>query len=147
MAFRVFTEMKIKKIKGNCITIGAEGIVAFYQDNDFIPGVKVYTIRYDKINKYNALFICTILNLKKDLYSYGRARILEKLKNEFITLPSTDLNKPDWKFMEDYIKEIWGGYLETSIPYSKLDLNVLKWKEFKIRDENDRLQQNLTRLS
>ena len=35
-----------KIVRGNCITVGAEGTVAFYQPEDFIPGVKVYTIRH-----------------------------------------------------------------------------------------------------
>jgi type I restriction-modification system DNA methylase subunit len=95
--------------KGNCITIGAEGIIAFYQTKDFVTGVKVYTLRNENINKYNALFICTILNSYKYKYSYGRARILSKIKDEIIRLPATAQSTPDWRYMEKYIK---------SLPYS-----------------------------
>lgn len=96
---------------GNCITIGAEGIFAFYQPNQFVSGVKIYVLRNNKLNKYNALFVCTLLNQEVYRYSYGRARILDKIKEERIKLPVNSQGNPDWQFMEDYIK---------SLPYSDL---------------------------
>jgi len=94
---------------GNCITIGAEGITAFYQKDDFIAGIKIYVLRHNQLNAYNAMFICTILNCYKYKYSYGRARILSKIKDEIIKLPITSAGNPDWGYMEQYIK---------SLPYS-----------------------------
>lgn len=126
-----------KKInKGNCITIGAEGVVAFYQEDDFLAGVKVYTLRHKKMNKYNALFICTILNTEKYRYSYGRARVLEKLKNEEILLPydSEDSDSPNFDLMESYIKSLWGGSHNTTTLYRKCDLKTEEWQEFEIKD-------------
>jgi len=95
----------------NCITIGAEGIVAFYQNKDFASGIKIYTLRHASLNRYNALFICTVLNCYQYKYSYGRARILDKIKEEIIKLPVDASGKPDWQFMESYIR---------SLPYSDL---------------------------
>jgi hypothetical protein len=92
--------------KGNCITIGAEGKFAFYQCKDFAAGVKIYTLRHDKLNKYHALFICTVLNASAYKYSYGRARILAKIKDETIKLPADKTGEPDWDFMENYIKTL-----------------------------------------
>lgn len=100
---------------GNCITIGAEGAVAFYQPEEFISGVKIYTLRNNKLNKYNALFICACLNLETFRYAYGRARILDKIKTETIKLPAQKSSdgsyEPDWEYMENYIK---------SLPYADL---------------------------
>ena len=93
----------------NCITIGAEGVFAFYQPKAFVTGVKVYTLRHEKLNKYNALFISTLLNKENYRYNYGNARILDKIKKERIKLPVDANGNPDWQFMEDYIK---------SLPYS-----------------------------
>lgn len=93
----------------NCITIGAEGVFAFYQPKVFVTGVKVYTLRHEKLNKYNALFISTLLNKENYRYNYGNARILDKIKKERIKLPVDANGNPDWQFMEDYIK---------SLPYS-----------------------------
>lgn len=92
--------------KGNCITIGAEGRIAFYQKDDFIAGVKVYTIRHMKLNEKIGLFLCSLLNVNATKYKYTEARILDKLKQETITLPTTSDNQPDWKFMEEYVKSL-----------------------------------------
>lgn len=89
--------------KGNCITIGAEGTYAFYQPDDFIAGVKVYTLRNENLNSKNALLIVTVLNSEVYKYNYGRARILEKIKEETIKLPATASGDPDWDFMEEYM--------------------------------------------
>lgn len=95
--------------KGNCITIGAEGIMAFYQNKDFVSGVKIYSIRHERLNQYIAMFIATILDREAYRYNYGNARILLKLQREKIKLPATSSGNPDWDFMEHYIK---------SLPYS-----------------------------
>ena len=49
-----------KVSKWGCITIGAEGIYAFYQAKDFWTWNKVYTIKNKEMNQYSALFICTL---------------------------------------------------------------------------------------
>ncbi len=95
-----------KTTEGNCITLGAEGIYSFYQPISFATGNKVYQIRNKKLNKYSAMFIITILNREDYRYSYGRARILSKLRDETILLPATPTGEPDWQFMEDYIKSL-----------------------------------------
>ena len=118
---------KEKVVKGHCITIGAEGKRAFYQKDDFIPGVKVYVLRNPRLNEKNGLFLTTVLNKEEYLYSYGRARILSKIKEEIIRLPicyetSTGGTKtpkidpthkysdegyvPDFDYMETYIKSL-----------------------------------------
>lgn len=127
-----YDESKINK--GNCITVGAEGVLAFYQDVDFLAGVKIYTLRNKNLNKYNALFICTILNVQKYKYSYGRARVLDKLKNEDILLPATNEGEPDFEYMTTYVKSVWGGSYKTSIPYSKQTLSFDGWKEFELQE-------------
>jgi hypothetical protein len=94
----------------NCITIGAEGAVAFYQSHPFVAGVKIYTLRNHNMNPLIAIFLCTVLNQESYKYSYGRARILDKIKNETIKLPAAINNRgeyqPDWQYMENYIKTL-----------------------------------------
>ena len=118
----------------NCITIGAEGKFAFYQDTEFEAGVKIYTLRNGKLNKYNALFLCTLLNLEVFKYSYGRARVLEKIKDENIKLPTNEDGLPDYDYMENYIRNLWGGSLKTSVPYSRIQFDTSYWKEYRIGD-------------
>lgn len=95
---------------GNCITIGAEGVVAFYQDQDFVSGNKINIIRSNNLNKYNAIFISTVLNYKNiGIFNYGYALVKKRLQNLYIKLPIDSNSQPNWQFMEDYIK---------SLPYS-----------------------------
>lgn len=102
-----------KKTEGNCLTIGAEGIYAFYQPVAFATGNKVYQLRRPNMNQYIGLFLATVLNIEDYRYSYGRARILSKLKKEAIKLPVDSYGNPDWQFMENYIKALsYGDSLE-----------------------------------
>ena len=99
-------EIPKKMEQGNCITIGAEGLYAFYQDSNFLPGVKVYTLRHEKLNQNIGMFICTLLNASVFKYSYCRARILEKIMEETLPLPVDSTGNPDWNFMNDFIERI-----------------------------------------
>lgn len=119
-----YVEVEIDKIsKGNCLTIGAEGIYCFYQPKDFATGNKVYILRNTNLTSFSSLFIATILNKDDYKYSYGRARIKSKLEEEIIKLPirhnpngtpfiddahtySEEGYVPDWQYMEDYIKSL-----------------------------------------
>ena len=123
-------------VKGNCITIGAEGFTAFYQENDFVAGNKVYALRHRNLNNVNALYICTVLNKLSCLYSFNNARILDKIKQEVISLPIDNNGEPDWQFMEDYMKEITKlttkrvEKLKEEKPQTKIDTS--NWKKFKV---------------
>lgn len=136
--------------KGNCLTVGAEGIYSFYQQKDFATGNKVYTLRNDDINIYHYMFIATILNKEDYKYSYGRARIKSKLEEEIIKLPikynndntpvidenRTYSNKgyvPDWQFMEDFIKSLHHKPITTKVNNSNIsELNIQGWTWFSL---------------
>ena len=123
-------------VKGNCITIGAEGFTAFYQENDFVAGNKVYALRHRNLNNVNALYICTVLNKLSCLYSFNNARILDKIKQEVISLPIDNNGKPDWQYMGNYMKEI------TELATKRVEklkgdktqtkINKSNWKKFKV---------------
>lgn len=120
---------------GNCITIGAEGGVAFYQPDDFIAGVKVYTLRHDRMTCEIGLYLCTALNVYSHIYSYTNARVLDKIKNEIIKLPlkpSTDITNVteddiDWDYMEAYIRAIEKQVIADVVTYK--DAFIAKAKE------------------
>lgn len=57
-------------------------------------------------NKYIALFICAILRKEKYRYSYGRKWVLESMRSTVIKLPATVTSKPDYMFMESYMKSL-----------------------------------------
>jgi len=56
----------------------------------------------------------------------------DKVFDTIIKLPKDDAGNPDWLFMKEYVKSIWGGSHKTSILSSKIDFDVSSWKEFTI---------------
>jgi hypothetical protein len=58
------------------------------------------------MNTYTSLFLQTIINLEQFRYSYGRKFNQIRIKSTKIKLPVNSQNKPDWQFMEDYIKSL-----------------------------------------
>ncbi len=97
---------------GNCILFicDGQGSVGYtnYMDRDFIGSTTLTIGRNKHLNKYNALFLVTVLDLEKPKYSYGR-KYRKHMKEIMIRLPATKEGKPDYEFMENYIK---------SLPYS-----------------------------
>jgi type I restriction-modification system DNA methylase subunit len=61
-----------------------------------------------QLNKYIAMFLTTVLNQEQYRYNYGRKAAHIRLNTSYIKLPVKN-GKPDFKFMENYIK---------SLPYS-----------------------------
>ena len=100
--------------EGNCIVFiqlgaGSAGYTT-YQEDDFIGMSGKTSCGYnDNLNKYNALFLVTILDQERPKFSFGRSWTGDRLKLTKIKLPVDKNKNPDWQFMEDYIK---------SLPYS-----------------------------
>ncbi|MBR1821964.1 MAG: restriction endonuclease subunit S [Clostridia bacterium] len=97
----------------NCITVNYNGSVgeAFYQSEAFWASDDVNILYADgwTMNKYNALFIVTVIKANRYRFSYGRKWTLEKMKESIIKLPARPNGRPDFEYMEAYIK---------SLPYS-----------------------------
>lgn len=91
---------------GNAIIIGDTTATIFYQKDEFITGDHIIVCRAKWINMYTALFVKTIMDKERYRYNYGRAFKLDLVKNTIINLPINDDNDPDWKFMEEYIKQL-----------------------------------------
>ena len=98
---------------GNCITIGAETGVAFYQPNGFVAGNKVYRLSRDGLEAKQYLYLTGVLNKQTSSYSYSNARIPERIRAERISLPVVPSADPahvytpadiDWGYMERYIR-------------------------------------------
>lgn len=105
--YSLFTE------EGNVITADS-AVIGFcsYQEKPFSASDHVEKlIPKFKMNKFNALFIVTMLNKENYRYSYGRKFNQTKIKDTIIKLPVDSQGNPDWQFMENYIK---------SLPYSDL---------------------------
>ena len=93
--------------KGNAISIGDTTATCFYQDEEFITGDHMVVVRADSwMNKYTGLFIVALLQGEQYKYSYGRAYLMDRIKDTILKLPVDIDGNPDWQFMEDYIKTL-----------------------------------------
>ena len=97
---------------GNTITANRGGSVGFffYQPTAYLAtpvDVRILTPKFE-MNKYTGLFLTTILKMEKYKFNYSRKMGTDRLEKIQIKLPFKK-DKPDWGFMEAYIK---------SMPYS-----------------------------
>lgn len=95
--------------EGNTITVSYNGSVAeaFYQSEHFWASDDI-NVLYPKFELTSnvALFLTTIIRREKYRYNYGRKWHLERMSQSEIRLPVTAEGKPDWEFMENYIKTL-----------------------------------------
>lgn len=113
--------------KGNCITVGIEGTVAFYQPDDFIAGINVYTLRHERMTQRVGLYLCSVLNMQSWKYGFVNGRTLGRIKAETIQLPvkpgTDEVNYTeddiDWCYMESYIHELEESYIHELDAYLK----------------------------
>jgi hypothetical protein len=94
--------------EANTITVNYNGSVAesFYQPEPFWASDDV-NVLYPKfvMNQYIGLFIASLIKLEKYRFNYGRKWHLERMNASEIYLPSKK-DKPDFNFMENYIKTL-----------------------------------------
>lgn len=64
----------------------------------------VHMFASKKLNAYNSLFLCTILNKIIETKGGWSSSLESNIINESIKLPITKNNQPDWEYMEKYIK-------------------------------------------
>lgn len=103
-----------EKIFENCIAVTNNGSVgyAYYQEKRFTctHDVNPLYLKGHKLNRYIALFLCTLIEKERFRWAYGRKWRPVRMPSSLIKLPVTPTGEPDWQFMEDYIK---------SLPYSR----------------------------
>jgi hypothetical protein len=134
------------KDEGNCITVGLDTQTAFYQPVTFYTGQNIQVLRNDQLNAFNAQFVLPLLRNLMTIFSWGSTgATLTRLKRGKIILPSDRNDKPDWQFMEDYIREREQMLVERYCTHveqfacAKEATNMLnfrnrKWREFQIGD-------------
>lgn len=102
---------------GNVIIIGLDTQTAFYQPHQFYTGQNVQILTNQYMNKYNALFIIPLLKKQLQKLNWGgNGATLGRLERMKIMLPINTEGNPDYKYMEQYIKNImikkYKAYLE-----------------------------------
>ncbi len=148
--------MKYTYSEKPCLTVARSGSAGFvsYQAKGCVVGdsAKILLLPDDIASENVYLFLQTILTANRFKYTYGRKVTEGKYMNDVIDLPidckkdgtpSLDKTKrfsddgyiPDWQFMEKYIKSLHHKPLTTKNKKGAVpELNVHKWKEFKVSD-------------
>ena len=137
-------DSKYQKDMGGVITIGLDTQTVFYQPQEFYTGQNIQILRNKKLSKYSALFIIPLLKIQMEKFNWGgNGATLTRLKRTRIILPIDSKGKPNWQFMEDYIKQEMkvqsskvASYYQNKLMklgFELLDYNV-EWKEFKVKD-------------
>lgn len=102
-----------KIFQGKCITVSNNGSVgcAFYQESFFTCShdVNPLYLKDKELNAYTAIFLCTIIEMEKFRWAYGRKWRPARMPASTIKLPVTKNGSVDFVFMEKFIK---------SLPYS-----------------------------
>ena len=128
--------------KGNCLVfiVDGKGSVGYcnYMDRDFIATANLKLGYCDELNQYNGVFIATVASKERFRYSFGR-KWKKFVKDTVIKLPAIrledDTYKPDWKFMEDYIKSLHYKPITTKNKVGhtiRPKLNISNWYSFQI---------------
>ena len=143
--------------KAGCITVSPVDGSAFYQPYPFLgrggAGSSILMLYTDNINLYSGQFIAKMIsNTCACKYTYGHMGNKDGIKRERILLPIDDDNKPDYQFMEDYVKELMSKKREQYLDYCKEQLKIFgggynlipladkQWKAFFIVDIFDVVQ-------
>lgn len=136
--------------QGNTISVSYNGSIgyAFYQDKEFWATDDV-NVLYPKflLNRYIAMFICHLIEKEQYRFCYGRKWDLEAMNKSKIKLPVTPEGKPDWKYMEDFVKDqiipqlpkkaqkVWlQKYDTTPQKQENMKLNTEEWKWFSVEN-------------
>lgn len=105
-----FVGNKNKSLDSNLLGVNYNGSVVenFYHPYKclFSDDVKRLKTRNVKGNKYIYLFLKTIILQQKSKYRYSYKFNARRMKRQIIILPVDNNDKPDWGFMEQYMKRI-----------------------------------------
>ena len=136
--------------QGNTISVSYNGSIgfAFYQEKEFWATDDV-NVLYPKflLNRYIAMFLCHLIEREQYRFCYGRKWDLEAMNKSKIKLPVTQEGTPDWKYMEDFVKDqiipqlpkkaqkVWlQKYDTTPQKHEDMKLNTQEWKYYTIGD-------------
>ena len=131
------------RVYRNFISVSFLGTV-FYQEGEAQLDMKVHCLKFTNVelNKYIAMFLVSVIRKTISLYDYADQISSTVLPNLTIKLPVDETGKPDFLYMETYIKN-----LESKVSSSLTNLksakksahsykiDTTKWKRFHLYDD------------
>lgn len=119
--------------EGNAIVIGDTTSTISYQPEPFGTGDHIIVLRADWINSFTALFIISVLKEERFRYSYGRAFLMNLIKDTRIFLPIDKKGYPDWGWIEKFIQSLKSKNITTKNLIHSSSLLVNSWKKYQLK--------------
>lgn len=95
---------------GNCITVSPVDGSSFYQPMDFLgrggAGSSILMLRNNGLNLFRGEFMARMIQQTCSKYNYGHMGNKDSIKRECVMLPVDDDGKPDYAYMEQYVKNM-----------------------------------------
>lgn len=109
----------------NCLTLANSGSVGstFFHHYTFVASDHVTALILEKPNKYIYLFLSGIIRRLEEKYSFNREINDKRIQREKILLPVNSDGLPDWRFMEDFMKQIERDKIAAVLSYYNNSLN------------------------
>lgn len=107
--------------KGNCLAITNNGSVGnvYYQKAGFVCSHDVTPIylKHQELNPHIALFLIVVLQKSGESFGYAKKWRPKRMKNSKVLLPIDSKGKPNWDFMEFYMKNTETKHLAKILTY------------------------------
>ena len=107
------------RIFSNCLTLANSGSVGatFYQPFSFVASDHVTKLENSNFNKYIYLFIANVISRFSEKYSFNREINDTRIKKEKLLLPINSQGKPDFDYMESYMKALENEKIKRYLEY------------------------------
>ncbi|WP_026728860.1 restriction endonuclease subunit S [Flavobacterium denitrificans] len=95
------------RIFDNCLSLANSGSVGatFFQPFKYVASDHITKLENTNFNEFIYIFISTITKRLSEKYSFNREINDQRIKREKIVLPIDKKGKPDYVYMENYIKK------------------------------------------
>lgn len=121
--YKSFISQNDKRLyNGHCITLNNDGDggagLAYYQPSKMALDSHVTAlVPKNTMSKHTMLFIARSISMQRSLFGHGRSINSARLRVFRLMLPIDQTNKPDFKYMESYMKAIERRLLEKYRAY------------------------------
>lgn len=92
----------------DCISLANSGSVgtAFYEPFEFVASDHVTSLKHEGMSKFVYLFLTTTIERQGSNFNFNREINDARIKKMQVMLPFSDDDKPDYKYMEQYAKNM-----------------------------------------
>lgn len=137
---KYFVSNNNETIDNKAISVNRNGSVgySFYHKYDALYSNDCRKLKVkDHESDYISLFITNQIMQQREKYNYGYKMGTGRLNSQYIMLPIDENDKPDWQFMEEYVKSLVSSKTDKFKDYALSVLAGLEYKEVPSLDEKE----------